>query len=345
MEELDHPDRSVTTKKIRDEAVTEAKLATDAVTTDKIKNESVTEAKLADKSVTMAKVSDELKRYLTETYVRKAGDTIEGDLTFSTSKGAIFSDPTNSIMAKVYVNSNGTLDIGVNGSENRAIDNMSLCSMNKPRWYNKNNGSHELATLDELMDEVKKYLPLKGGTMTGNITFANNSGIAINRKAGGGAHTITDGGVSNGQTNLDLGNKEFTTCANLCCYQRPGWYGKDKQNIFKPFLFDDDMTITSGTINDGQTLPLPDGFREDECHWLLSINNLNTTDPKESNLGGASTRVIKCYRENRRVICGVDITIDYKIDWGGGGSGNPNRRYTNWLPGTANYVCIARKRV
>lgn len=345
MEELDHPDRSVTTKKIRDEAVTEAKLATDAVTTRKIKDKSVTEAKLADKSVTMDKVSDELKQYLTETYVRKAGDTVEGDLTFSTSKGAIFMDNTNHISAKVYVNTNGTMDIGVNSSENRAIDNISLCSMNKPRWYNKNNGSHELATLDELKEEVKKYLPLKGGTMTGNITFANNSGILINRKAGGGTHTITDGGANGGQTNLDIGNKDVTPQANLCCYQRPGWYGKDKTNTFKPFLFDDDMVITSGTVRDGQTLPVPQGFRADECNWLLSINNINTTDPQEHNLGGEATRIIKCYQENLRVTCGTDLTVDYQITWGGGGSGNPNRRYTNWLPGTANYVCIARRRV
>ena len=345
MEELDHPDRSVTTRKIRDEAVTEAKLATDAVTTRKIKDKSVTEAKLADKSVTMAKVSDELKRYLTETYVRKAGDTIDGDLTFSTSKGAIFMDNTNSISAKVYVNTNGTMDIGVNSSENRAIDNISLCSMNKPRWYNKNDGSHELATLDELKEEVKKYLPLKGGIMTGNITFANNSGILINRKAGGGAHTIGDSGVDGGQTNLDLGNKDVTPQANLCCYQRPGWYGKDKTTTFKPFLFDDDMTITSGTIADGQTLPIPDGFRADECHYLLSPNTMNTSDPQESRVGSASRKIIKCYHENRRVVCGVDLTIDYKIDYDGGGGANPNRRYTNWIPGTASYVCIARRKV
>lgn len=346
MEELDHPDRSVTTKKIRDEAVTEAKLADNAVTTKKIKDKSVTEAKLADKSVTMAKVSDELKRYLTETYVRKAGDTIDGDLTFSTSKGAIFMDNTNLISAKVYVNTNGAMEIGVNSSENRAIDNISLCSMNKPRWYNKNDGSHELATLDELKEEVKKYLPLKGGTMTGNITFANNSGILINRKAGGGVHSITDGGTdASGQTNLDIGNKDVTPQANLCCYQRPGWYGKDKTTTFKPFLFDDDMTITSGTIADGQTLPIPDGFKADECHYLLSPNTINTVDPQEGRVGSASIRIIKCYHENRRVVCGVDITIDYKVDYSGGGGANPNRRYTNWIPGTANYVCIARRKV
>ena len=344
MEELDHPDRSVTTKKIRDEAVTEAKLADNAVTTKKIKDESVTEAKLADKSVTMAKVSDELKRYLTETYVRKAGDTIEGNLTFSTSKGAIFMDNTNRISAKVYVNTNGTMDIGVNSSENKAIDNISLCSMNKPRWYNKNDGSHELATLDELKEEVKKYLPLKGGIMTGNITLANNSGILINRKAGGGTHTITDGGTNaSGQTNLDIGNKDVTPQANLCCYQRPGWYGKDKTTTFKPFLFDDDMTITSGTVSNGQTLPIPDGFREDECHWILTVAESHPNDGYNNTRGllhiqnGAFAANVICKREGRQVKVGVEYTI---------GSGDTDYyRGKKFYPGVANYVCIARKKV
>lgn len=347
MEELDHPDLSVTTKKIRDGAVTEAKLADNAVTTNKIKDKAVTEAKLADKSVTMAKVSDELKRYLTETYVRKAGDTIEGDLTFSTSKGAIFMDNTNRISAKVYVNTNGTMDIGVNSSENRAIDNISLCSMNKPRWYNKNDGSHELATLDELKEEVKKYLPLKGGTMTGNITFANNSGILINRKAGGGVHSITDGGVGGGQTNLDIGNKDVTPQANLCCYQRPGWYGKDKTTTFKPFLFDDDMTITSGTIADGQTLPIPGGFREDECHWLLSLNESSSNELK-LDLGMSINWYkikIKCYREGRKVRCGTELIVNSTTHYNGGGGWEQEGTGSSWIPGTASYVCIARRRV
>lgn len=341
MEELDHPDRSVTTKKIRDKAVTEDKLADNAVITKKIKDKSVTEAKLADKSVTMAKVSDELKRYLTETYVRKAGDTIEGDLTFSTSKGAIFMGNTNRISAKVYVNTNGTMDIGVNSSENRAIDNISLCSMNKPRWYNKNDGSHELATLDELKEEVKKYLPLKGGTMTGNITFANNSGILINRKAGGGTHTITDGGIDGGQTNLYIGNKDVTPQANLCCYQRPGWYGKDKTTTFKPFLFDDDMTITSGTIAHDQLLPIPGGFREDECHWILTVaeshpNNGYTTGLLHLQTGAFAANVV-CKREGLRVKVGVEYTT---------GSGDTDYyRGKQFYPGVANYVCIARRKV
>lgn len=230
---IDHPDGSVTTPKLRDK--------------------NVTTEKLADKSVTAAKLADDINEKLNNSYVQKAGDTMQGDLKFTRGQSAI----------KFQV------------------------------------------------DKQDK-------------------------------HSIAVGGV-NGE-NLDLGSSTTTAEANLCCYNRPGWYGKDKTNTFKPFLFDDDMVIASGTVRDGQTLPVPQGFRADECNWLLSINNINTTDPQEHSLGGEATRIIKCYQENLRVTCGTDLTVDYQITWGGGGSGNPNRRYTKWIPGTANYVCICRRR-
>lgn len=231
---IDHPDGSVTTPKLRDK--------------------NVTTEKLADKAVTAAKLADDINQKLDNSYVKKAGDTMQGDLKFTRGQSAI----------KFQV------------------------------------------------DKQDK-------------------------------HSITVGGV-NGE-NLDIGSAQQTAEANLCCYNRPGWYGKDKTNTFKPFLFDDDMIITSGTVNDGQVLPIPGGFRADECYYLVSVNNLNTTDTQEFNIGGNATRIIKCYQENRRVTCGTDLTVRYKIHYDGGGGADPNRTYTKWIPGTANYVCIARRRL
>ena len=77
--------------------------------------------------------------------------------------------------------------------------------------------------------------------MTGNLSFDGNHGISIQRKAGGGYHTITDGGVTDGQTNLDLGNTQLTPETNLCCYNRPGWYGKNKTTDFNPLVVFSDL--------------------------------------------------------------------------------------------------------
>lgn len=222
---IDHPDASVTTPKLRDQ--------------------SVTTPKLADKSVTAAKLADDINEKLNNSYVQKAGDTMNGDLKFTRGQSAI----------KFQV------------------------------------------------DKQDK-------------------------------HAISVGG--NDGENLDLGSSTTTSQANLCCYNRPGWYGKDKTNTFKPFLFDDDMVITSGTVNDGQTLPFPQGFRADECNFLLSPN---TTMREETNLSSVSSfrLSIECWRDGNKVHVGTSVFRHSPLTDG--------PRNAVWYPGTANYVCIARRRL
>ena len=277
---------------------------------------------------------------LNDSFVKRAGDTMKGNLTFESGKKVFFNTVNNVTAASMYINIHGNLEIGVNDSVDGAVPLISLCSTNKPQWYNKTVGAKPLATYEELLNEVKKYLPLAGGTLTGNLRFSNNSMIIIDRKAGGGFHSISDGGVSGGQTNLDLGNKDYTTEANLCCYNRPGWYGKDKTNTFKPFLFDDDMVITSGTVAHDQLLPIPEGFREDECNWILTVAeshaNLNDRNDVHIESGGFGVNVL-CKREGRKVKVGTYYQT---------GSGNTDYfRGRTFFPGVANYVCIARRKV
>lgn len=303
---------------------------------------SVTTSKLRDKSVTTDKLADDINQMLNDSFVKRAGDTMKGNLTFESGKKVFFNTVNNVTAASMYINASGNLDIGVNDSADKAVPLISLCSTNKPQWYNKTVGAKPLATMEELLNECKKYLPLAGGTLTGNLTLDNDSKLKINRKAGGGYHSIGDGGVDGGQTNLDLGNKDFTTQANLCCYKRPGWYGKDKTNTFKPFLFDDDMVITSGTVAHDQLLPIPAGFREDECNWILTVAeshpNSGYNDSRLLGLHtGAFAANVICKREGNKVKVGIEYTI---------GSGDTDYyRGKRFYPGIANYVCIARRKV
>lgn len=307
---------------------------------------SVTTAKLRDKAVTTAKLADDINQMLDDSFVKRAGDTMKGNLTFESGKKVFFNTVNNVTAASMYINVHGNLDIGVNDSVDGAVPLISLCSTNKPQWYNKTVGAKPLATVEELLNEVKKYLPLAGGTLTGSLTFSNNSMIIINRKAGGGFHSISDGGVSDGQTNLDLGNKDYTAEANLCCYNRPGWYGKDKGTEFRPFFTIPDISVTYGNIRDGQQLPIPDGFNENECTWLLSINQSNVDkwyiDFRESN----SSNMInfECWREGRKVHVGTRLKGQDGISKTYNDS-TKNNGAEVFLPGTANYVCIAIRKV
>lgn len=346
-EVLDHPDQSVTTEKVKDLAITEGKLAKDSVTEAKIKDLSVTTGKLNNKSVTMGKVDDEVKKYLVDTYIKKFGDTIDGDLIFKGSKGSVYFNLNNSVSAKVYVNNNGTLDIGVNNSTNGAVDNVSLCSMNKPQWYNKNKGPKALATEEDVANAVAKKVSKSGDTMTGNLTLDTTSSIVIKKKEGSGSHTIGDGGSNGGNTNLDIGSYIDTPESNLCCYQRPGWWGENKQKVFKPFMTLPDISITSGNLSNGELLPIPEGFTESECNWLLSMDQSNPErwflDIRE---GGPCNMInFECWREGRRVHVGVRY----------GGVDGLSKNYASqnqigvngaevFIGGRANYICIAAKK-
>lgn len=302
-------------------------------------DESVTTRKLKDKSVTLPKLADDVNELLQKTYVKKTGDTMTGDLTLENNKRLLFNNGDNITHASMYVNSNNTLNIGVNDLKDKAVNRISLHSIEKPQWYNTKNGTKVLATEEYVNTETAKYLPLAGGTMEGNITFKHNESSI---KFDGGTdkiHSIDVGGT-NGE-NLNIGYSQQTAQANLCCYNRPGWYGKDKTNTFKPFLFDDDMIITSGTVNDGQVLPIPEGFEENECHFLLSPN---TTMPGAGDNSKTATNMydvslfrfsVECWRDGNKAHIGTRIYRHSPLTDG--------PRDTKWFPGIANYVCIARK--
>lgn len=300
---------------------------------------SVTTPKLRDKCVTPAKLSEELNLKLKNDFVKRSGDTMQGNLTLNNSSIG-FNNGNGIYDTKIRIASNGNFDIGVteDSANKNATNQLLLHSQNKPKWYNSANGGKALATEEYVNTETAKYLPLTGGTMKGDITFKRNqSSIKID----GGTnkmHSITVGGT-NGE-NLDIGSAQQTSQANLCCYNRPGWYGKDKTNTFKPFLFDDDMVITSGTIAHDQLLPIPEGFREDECHWLLTVAESHPGVGDRDNINFGSVGVfgvnVICKREGRKVKVGTSY-------FQGTNSTDHYRGYT-FRPGTANYVCICRRR-
>nr|DAO20609.1 MAG TPA: hypothetical protein [Caudoviricetes sp.] len=101
-------------------------------------------------------------------------------------------------------------------------------------------------TFAKLADDVNQklntsYILKAGDTMTGDLNFETSTSIKIKRKAGAGFHTISDSVATDGQTNLDVGNPQFTPETNLCCYNRPGWYGKNKTTDFNPLVVFSDL--------------------------------------------------------------------------------------------------------
>jgi hypothetical protein len=251
-----------------------------------------------------------------------------------------FNNGSGNYDTKIRIASNGNFDIGVteDSANKNATSQLLLHSQNKPKWYNSANGGKVLATEEYVNTETAKYLPLNGGTMKGDITFKRNQSAI---KLDGGTNKIhsIDVGGTNGE-NLDIGNAKQTSQANLCCYNRPGWYGKDKTNTFKPFMFDDDMVITSGTINHNELLPIPEGFQENDCNWILTVaeSHANLNDRNQVVIAGESSFGVNaiCKREGRKVIVGTQYSLH--------SSNTDSYRGYAFKPGTANYVCICRRR-
>jgi hypothetical protein len=276
------------------------------------------------------------------------GGTVTGDVTLENGSWLKLNNRTFS--GAVRITERGTLDVGISDGVNGSVENMNICSMNRPGWYNKTlGGARQLALVEEI-DAAKEqfntslnsYLPLAGGTLTGDLTFNSGNGIKI--KGEGGNHTISRGGK-----NLNIGNENFTEASNLCCKKRPSWYA-GPGNVNNGLLMKlSDISVTSGTINHGETLPIPQGFTEDECTWLLSMEHSNTNqifmDINES--GTSNMFDFQCRREGRRVHVGTlckgfdGFSRKFKADYILYDHGGENSYF---IEGTASYVCIAVKK-
>lgn len=232
-------------------------------------------------------------------------------------------------------------------------------SVTTPKLRDKNVTTEKLAdksvTAAKLADDINmkldnSYVKKSGDKMTGPLEIDKNTYIRINRKNGAGYHTISDGGLDSdgGGTNLDLGSYTTTRESNLCCRNRPGWYGKDAQPVFKPLMTLQDISVTYGNVRDGGTLPIPEGFNENECVWLLSIDQSNVNKMYyDINEGGAANMInFECWREGRKVHVGVRLKgLDGIAPTFGGTYTRINGGVGEyWSPGSANYICIAVKK-
>lgn len=292
---------------------------------------SVTTPKLRDKSVTLPKLADDVTALLQRTYVKKTGDTMTGNLEFNNGIGVIFNNANNTVKTKIRVAPNGNLDIGVveSNTEYGATDTLNLISINKPKWYNNKIGSKPLATEEDVNRECSKRVNKTGDSMSGDLILENNSALKLRQANTNKYHVIaSDNGT------FELGSRTDTQKVKVNSINRPEWISGE---TVKQFAMLGDFSITTGTIDNDQYLPVPQGFDENECNWFISPNNLNKDNNKLSLYQlHTLTQTPVCRREGRKVIVGTYIDRH--------SSNTDGPRYNSFFPGTANYMCIAFKR-
>lgn len=292
---------------------------------------SVTTPKLRDKSVTLPKLADDVTALLQRTYVKKTGDTMTGNLEFNNGIGVMFNNANNTVKTKIRVAPNGNFDIGVveSNTEYGATDTLNLISINKPKWYNSKIGSKPLATEEDVNRECSKRVNKTGDSMSGDLILENNSALKLRQANTNKYHVIaSDNGT------FELGSRTDTQKVKVNSINRPEWISGE---TVKQFAMLGDFSITTGTIDNDQYLPVPQGFNENECNWFISPNNLNKDNNKLSLYQlHTLTQTPVCRREGRKVIVGTYIDRH--------SSNTDGPRYNSFFPGTANYMCIAFKR-
>lgn len=292
---------------------------------------SVTTPKLRDKSVTLPKLADDVTALLQKTYVKKTGDTMTGNLEFNNGIGVMFNNANNTIKTKIRVAPNGNFDIGVveSNTEYGATDTLNLISINKPKWYNNKIGGKPLATEEDVNRECSKRVNKSGDSMSGDLILENNSALKLRQANTNKYHVIaSDNGT------FELGSRSDTQKVKVNSINRPEWISGE---TVKQFAMLGDFSITTGTIDNDQYLPVPQGFNENECNWFISPNNLNKDNNKLSLYQlHTLTQTPVCRREGRKVIVGTYIDRH--------SSNTDGPRYNSFFPGTANYMCIAFKR-
>ncbi|MDU1827553.1 MAG: hypothetical protein E6790_08785 [Veillonella sp.] len=292
---------------------------------------SVTTPKLRDKSVTLPKLADDVTALLQRTYVKKTGDTMTGNLEFNNGIGIMFNNANNTVKTKIRVAPNGNFDIGVveSNTEYGATDTLNLISINKPKWYNNKIGGKPLATEEDVNRECSKRVNKTGDSMSGDLILENNSALKLRQANTNKYHVI----ASDNET-FELGSRTDTQKVKVNSINRPEWISGE---TVKQFAMLGDFSITTGTIDNDQYLPVPQGFNENECNWFISPNNLNKDNNKLSLYQlHTLTQTPVCRREGRKVIVGTYIDRH--------SSNTDGPRYNSFFPGTANYMCIAFKR-
>ena len=123
--------------------------------------------------------------------------------------------------------------------------------------------------------------------------------------------------------------------AGATYYRRLGSFQNSGGNIVQSSVIDDSVfdfnigdhvAILSGTIGHGGTIPLPSGFSESQCKWMVSVGYWDGGLD-----GGACDRIIFTANGTRTV-----TAQGYDHNWVDGGS-------TQTISGTANYIIIGIK--
>ena len=263
--ELDHPDGSVTTPKLRDAAVTGAKIANKAIG------------------------KEHLKDGVVDDKAPIASPALTGTPTVPTaSKGT----STDQIASTAFV---AQAIAALVNSAPGALDTLQELAAALG-----NDANFAATVTNALAGKVSK----SGDKLTGPLfapTIQAADGFEVQgdaglffKKHGGGWYMSDDDWMR------AYGGRGIHTSGKIACD------GGFEGNLRGRSDSTNGIAILTGVINDGGTIPLPDGYTESQCRWMVSPKsdnyNLSTWDIDESG-GQKLNYTFYCHTEGRKVVC------------------------------------------
>lgn len=136
-----------------------------------------------------------------------------------------------------------------------------------------------------------------GGNDKGDAIENNGANVNIASWWGLGFYDLCDKRYTG---TMDLRSGNWRTVGKIACD------GGFEGNLRGRSDATNGIAILTGVINDGGTIPLPDGYTESQCRWMVSPKsdnyNLSTWDIDESG-GQKLIYTFYCHTEGRKVVC------------------------------------------
>lgn len=194
------------------------------------------------------------------------------------------------------------------------------------RLMNDNNDNIN-SNLDDLLDELKKQIQDLIDELTKGDTIVNEAGKTT------GSLTIQENGTELGKFN---GSKDITvniTIEGLLKLPKDPNKVLNGNGEWVEYTARNSVVILTGSILSQETIPLPSGFTQEQCKWIVSMRD----SQRYSFQSVQEILKIRCWADgNRKVISQIYHT------WSGSGeSGNGGG--SEWLNGYANYIIIGVK--
>ena len=301
-EVLDHPDGSVTTPKIRDEAVTGEKIAQASIEKKHLKKGGISAEDVGayskgetDEKITAHRTAAELDH--PEKSVRKKHlhpDAYESPAFTGTPTAPTAGKGTNNgqIASTAFV---AQAIAALVNSAPGALDTLQELAQALG-----NDANFAATVTNALAGKVSKA----GDTMTGRLIlpsvvvndwFRTNGSCGLYFEDRGGGWHMTDSDWIRA-----FNGKHIYTSGKMRCD------GGFEGNLRGRSDSTNGIAILTGVLNDGGTIPLPDGYAESQCRWMVSPKsdnyNLSTWDIDESG-GQKLIYTFYCHTEGRKVVC------------------------------------------